>query len=102
MAVYRGQSIIYNLYNTCVKCVLYVVKKVTSLGVMYNERAITFINLHDMYQLDKIFDKIRYIYVPLLNYHCVNKLLNSTDMMVDDRPLKGNLLLPIISTCNNN
>ena len=78
--------------------IVYVVKKVTSLGVVHNERTLKFINLHDMYQLDKI----RYIYVPLLNYHCVNKLLNSTDMMVDDQPLQGTLPLPIISTCNNN
>ena len=36
----------------------------------------------------------------LLNFDCVMKFLNSTDMMVDDRPLKGNLLLLIISTHN--
>ena len=39
-------------------CIVYVVKKVTSLGMVHNERALKFINLHDMYQLDKI----RYIY----------------------------------------
>ena len=38
--------------------------------------------------------------MPLLNYDCVMKFLNSTDMMVDDRPLKGNLLLLIISAHN--
>ena len=37
--------------------------------------------------------------VTLLNYNCVMELLNSTDMMIDDQPLKGNL---IISRHNNN